>query len=52
MPQLAVDVTKEQIKANVYKIYYQLVVGKKQIGTIDANIDNYEKLLSDTREIL
>ncbi|MEP6951443.1 MAG: TolC family protein [Ginsengibacter sp.] len=49
--QLAADVTKEQIKANVYKIYYQLVVGKKQIGSIDANIDNYEKLLSDTREI-
>ena len=49
--ELAVDVTREQIKANVYKIYYQLVVGKKQIGSIDANIDNYQKLLSDTREI-
>ena len=49
--ELAADVTKEQIKANVYKIYYQLVVGKKQIGSIDANIDNYEKLLGDTREI-
>jgi outer membrane protein len=49
--ELAADVTKEQIKANVYKIYYQLVVGKKQIGSIDANIDNYEKLLNDTREI-
>ena len=49
--ELAADVTKEQIKANVYKIYYQLVVGKRQIGTIDANIDNYEKLLNDTREI-
>ena len=49
--ELAADVTKEQIKANVYKIYYQLVVGKRQIGTIDANIANYEKLLNDTREI-
>ena len=49
--ELAADVTKEQIKANVLKIYYQLVVGKKQIGSIDANIDNYEKLLRDTREI-
>jgi len=49
--RLIADVTKEQIKANVYKIYYQLVVGKKQIGSIDANIDNYEKLLKDTREI-
>ncbi|MEO8413785.1 MAG: TolC family protein [Ginsengibacter sp.] len=49
--QLAAEVTKEQIKANVYKIYYQLVVGQKQIGTINANIDNYEKLLHDTKEI-
>ncbi len=49
--QLAADVTKEQIKANVYKIYYQLVVGQRQIGTITANIDNYDKLLHDTKEI-
>ena len=48
---LAADVTKEQIKTNVYKVYYQLVVGKKQIETIDANIVNYEKLLHDTKEI-
>ena len=47
----AAEVTKEQIKANVYKIYYQLVVGQRQIGTITANIDNYEKLLHDTKEI-
>lgn len=48
---LNAEVTKEQIKANVYKIYYQLVVGQRQIGTLDANIANYEKLLHDTREI-
>lgn len=46
-----VEVTDEQIKANVYKIYYQLVVGRKQIESIDANIGRFEKLLSDTREI-
>jgi len=45
------EVTEEQIKANVYKIYYQLVVGQRQISTISANIDNYEKLLHDTKEI-
>ncbi len=39
------------IKANVYKIYYQLVVGYKQIESIDANISRFEKLLHDTREI-
>jgi len=48
---LAADVTKEQIKTNVYKVYYQLVVGQRQIGTLDANIANYEKLLHDTKEI-
>ncbi len=48
---LTADVTKEQIKTNVYKIYYQLVVAKRQITTLDANIDNYKKLLHDTKEI-
>lgn len=45
------EVTKEQIKANVYKVYYQLVVGRKQIGTIDANIERFEKLLHDTKAL-
>jgi len=44
-----VGVTKETIKANVYKIYYQLVVGKKQIALLDANIVRAEKLLHDTK---
>jgi hypothetical protein len=44
------DVTKEQIKANVYKIYYLLLAGKQQIGTIDANIARFEKLLDDTKK--
>ncbi len=44
-------ITQEQIKANIYKIYYQLVVGKKQMGSLDANIERFEKLLSDTKEI-
>ncbi len=44
-------VTAEQIKANIQKIYYQLVVGEKQLGSIQANIDRFEKLLHDTREI-
>jgi outer membrane protein TolC len=45
------EVTQEQIKANVYKIYYQLVVGKKQVGAIDANIERFQKLLHDVKEI-
>jgi len=49
--QKNVEVTEEMIKTNIYKIYYQLVVGKTQIGLLDANIDRLEKLLHDTREI-
>ena len=45
------DVTKEQIKINVQKIYYQLVVGAKQKNSILANIERFEKLLYDTKEI-
>lgn len=45
------EVTKEQIKANIYKIYYQLVVGRKQVTSIDANIERFQKLLDDTKEI-
>jgi outer membrane protein len=46
-----VDVTKEQIKANVYKVYYQLVVGKVQVKILEANISRAEKLLRDTKEL-
>ena len=45
------DVTKEQIRINVQKIYYQLVVGKQQMNSIDANIERFEKLSHDTKEI-
>ena len=46
-----VEVTEELIKANIYKIYYQLVVSRKQIELLDANITRIEKLLNDTRII-
>ncbi|MGG9971129.1 TolC family protein [Ferruginibacter sp. SUN002] len=45
------EVTQEQIKANIYKIYYQLAVGKQQLASIDDNIATFNKLMSDTREI-
>jgi len=46
-----VEVTKESIKVNVYKVYYQLVVSKTQMQQIDANIDRASKLQNDTREL-
>ena len=51
MAQKTAAVTSEQINANIQKIYYQLVVGKKQMGSIQANIDRFTKLLNDTKEI-
>jgi len=45
------EVTQEQIKANIYKIYYQLVVGQKQLASVQSNIDDLDKQLHDTKEI-
>ena len=45
------EVTEELIKTNIYKIYYQLVVSKRQTELIDANIERLEKLLRETRII-
>ncbi|MBC7651458.1 MAG: TolC family protein, partial [Deinococcales bacterium] len=36
-------------KTNIYKIYYQLLVGKTQISLVDANIARLTKLQSDTK---
>jgi outer membrane protein TolC len=44
-------VTAEMIKENVYKLYYQLLIGIRQMGSIDANIDRFDRLLHDTKEI-
>jgi outer membrane protein TolC len=46
-----VEVTEEMIKANVYKIYYQLVASKTQIAIFDANLERLNKLLSDTKAL-
>lgn len=43
------ELTEEGIKANVYKVYYQLVAGKIQIGLLDANISRLEKLKHDVQ---
>ncbi len=45
------EITEETIRTNVYKIYYQLVVGKKQVELLDANIALWEKNLHDTKII-
>lgn len=47
----AVEVTDESIKANVYKVYYQLAASKNQVSILDANIARVQKFLSDTRKL-
>ncbi len=43
------ELTEENIRANVYKVYYQLVTGKIQIELLDANIGRLEKLKHDVQ---
>lgn len=43
------EVTDENIKANIYKIYYQLSASKAQLQLIDANIERFRRLENDTR---
>ncbi|HNF44752.1 MAG TPA: TolC family protein, partial [Ferruginibacter sp.] len=40
-------VTEENIKANIYKIYYQLVLSKTQTELLDSNINLAKKLHRD-----
>ncbi|CAN5851732.1 TolC family protein [soil metagenome] len=49
LEQRIAELTEENIKANVYKVYYQLVTGKKQIELLDANINRLEKLKHDVQ---
>ncbi len=44
-----VEVTEEQIRTNITKIYYQLVVSRTQVALLDSNISLIEKLNHDTR---
>jgi len=41
------ELTEENIRWNVYKIYYQLVAGKTQLKLLDDNIERLQKLRHD-----
>jgi len=45
------EVTEENVKTNIYKLYYQLVVSKTQIDLLDANITRLQKLEHDANEL-
>jgi len=42
-------VTQENIKANIYKIYYQLAASKTQLNILDANIARLNSLSHDAQ---
>ncbi|WP_162616630.1 TolC family protein, partial [Riemerella anatipestifer] len=44
-----VEVTEENIKANIHKIYYQLLVSNRQLELLDANIGLVDSLARTTR---
>ena len=39
------------VRVNIYKVYYQLLVAKSQIGQIDANIANQQAQLHSATEM-
>jgi outer membrane protein TolC len=51
MAEKTAEVTEENIRANVYKIYYQLAASKNQLNILDANISRLQKLSSDTKKL-
>lgn len=51
MAERTAEVTEENIRANVYKIYYQLAASKNQLNILDANISRLQKLSSDTKKL-
>lgn len=47
----SIDVVLENVKSNVYKVYYQLVASKTQIQQLKDNIELLEKLKHDANEL-
>ena len=45
------EITEQLIRVNIYKVYYQLLVGKFQLAQIDANIHSQEELLHNSTEM-
>jgi outer membrane protein TolC len=45
------EITEQTLRANVYKVYYQLLLSKTQVELIDANITRAGELLHNTSEM-
>ncbi len=45
------EVTEQILRANIEKIYYELLIGKSQVDQIDANINSQQELLHNSTEM-
>jgi outer membrane protein len=45
------EVTEQALRANIYKVYYQLLLSRTQIALIDANIARAQELQHNTSEM-
>lgn len=45
------EVTEENVAVSIYKLYYQLLIAQTQVDLYHDNIERFEKLYHDTREI-
>src|ERR1700722_14947885 len=45
------EITEQTVRANIHKVYYDLLISKFQIDQIDANIANQEPLLHNSTEM-
>jgi len=45
------EITEQMLRANIYKIYYQLLVSRTQMDQIDANIASQMELLHSSSEM-
>jgi outer membrane protein len=45
-----VEVTEENIRANIYKIYYQLAASTYQLAILQTNIDRVQRLAFETKK--
>jgi outer membrane protein len=45
------EITEQMLRANIYKIYYQLLISRVQVAQIDANIAGQQELLHNSTEM-
>jgi outer membrane protein len=45
------EITEQFLRANITKVYYQLIIAKTQVDQIDANIDAQQTLLHNSTEM-